>query len=49
MHRWKGKDEEKNVGICVKSIKNLKNLKYHVFVIKHYFLLVFVISVKGNV
>ena len=30
----------------MKGVKDFKNLKYHIFVIKHYFFLVFVISVK---
>ena len=31
--------------LLVKSIKNLKTLKYHTFMIKYYFVLVFVMSV----
>ena len=29
-----------------KGIKNLKNIKHHIFVIKHYFFLVFVTNVE---
>ena len=34
--------------LSVKSIKHFKSLKYHVVVIKHYFFLVFVTSVEGQ-
>ena len=30
---------------CVKQIENLKTLKYHTFMIKHFFFLVLLISV----
>ena len=37
---------EKSILLTVKIIKNLKDLKHHIFAIKHYFFLVFVTSVE---
>ena len=37
---------EKSIVLSVKSIKNLKSIKYHIFIIKHYFFVVFVTSVE---
>ena len=40
---------EKSIALSLKSIKNLKSLKYHIFVIKNYFFLVFVTRVEMKV
>ena len=37
---------EKSIVLSVKSVKNLKSLKYHIFTIKHYFFLVSVTNVE---
>ena len=34
--------------LSVKSIKNLKSLNYHIFLIKYYFFLVFITSMEGE-
>ena len=40
---------EKSIVLSVKSINNLKSLKYHIFVIKHYFFLVFVTNLEVKI
>ena len=39
--RW-----QKSIVLSAKSTKNFKSLKYHIIFIKHYFFLVFVLSVE---
>ena len=38
--------KKKIIVLSVKSIKNLKSLEYHIFVIKHYFFLLFITSAE---
>ena len=50
MNRSENHQDEKNLSVkSVKITKNFKNLKYHIFVIKHYFFLVFVMSIKVKI
>ena len=41
--------QEKSIVLSVKSLKNLKSLKHHIFVIEHYFFPVLVTSVEVKI
>ena len=40
---------EKSIGLNVKNIKILNSIKYHIFVIKYYLFLVFVIALEMKI